>query len=75
MGFSDTEAANFAGIAPSTLYNYQHKYPEFLEEKQAWKLHPNMKARITLYENLSDPRWVAWYLERRDPEFIQKRSQ
>lgn len=37
MGLSDAEAAHFAGIAASSLYNYQRENEGFFEEKQGWK--------------------------------------
>jgi len=67
-GATDEEASAYAGIARSTLYNYQARSPEFLDKKRAWKLNPIMKARKTLYENLSNVKIAMWFLERKRPE-------
>jgi len=61
--FSDEEACLYAGISTSTLYNYQKKYPEFLEIKQQLRLHPNMNAKKELVDqikgNIDQAKWWA----------------
>ena len=52
MGCSDREACLFAGIVPTTLYNYQEANPEFVEQKETWKDNPVMKARNVLMDAL-----------------------
>lgn len=75
-GATDEEASAYAGIARSTLYNYQARNPEFLDKKRAWKLNPILKARKTLYENLDNPKTAMWYLERkRKDEFSLRYEQ
>ena len=69
MGFSDRLACVFAGIGTSTLYDYQHKNPEFPEQKALWKCNPALKAKITVFNNLDNPKYAFKYLERHDPEF------
>lgn len=44
-GCTDVEACCYADIAPSTLYLYCEKNPEFLELKNKLKEMPMMKAR------------------------------
>lgn len=45
MGCTDLEACLFADISKQTLYNYQEKYPEFVDRKQALKQNPVRLAR------------------------------
>lgn len=73
LGCTDEEACFYAGIAQSTLYNYQKEHPEFLEQKDEWKLNPVFKARQTVINNLGDPEMAFKYLERkRKDEFSPK---
>ena len=44
-GCPDVEACYHAGISRQTLYNYQEKYPEFIDQKERWKNNPNFLAR------------------------------
>lgn len=75
MDATDEEAAEFADIHVATLYNYQLKHPEFREEKSAWKQNSTMKARVTVYNNLTDPRIAAWYLERKKKDEFGTRTE
>lgn len=45
IGCPDREAVIYAEISEQTLYNYGKKHPEFLEQKEAWKEVPILKAR------------------------------
>lgn len=74
-GATDEEAAEFADISVATLYRYQEKNPEFCEEKEAWKTNPVMKARVTVYNSLNDPRIAAWYLERKKKDEFSTRTE
>lgn len=65
IGASDREACGFAGIAPSTLYNYQNEHPDYVEQKEMWKETPILKARNTISKNLDTPDVAKWYLERK----------
>lgn len=65
LGCSDEEACLQAEISPSTLYNYQQKNDDFLEEKRALKMQPLLKARKTVVDSLDDPDMARWYLERK----------
>ena len=59
IGASDREACNHAGICPATLYNYQKKNPEFLEQKECLKQSIVLRAREALAEQLrSNNEWV-----------------
>jgi len=65
MGCTDREACLLAGISESTLYDYQSKNKEFLEQKQRFKTNPTIKARQTVIASLNDPKVAMWYLERK----------
>ena len=65
MGFTDEEACKYAQIHRDTLYEYQHKNPEFSDKKEAWKLNPILKAKVIIYKNLKDFKVAQWYLERK----------
>lgn len=69
MGFSDRLACVLAGIGASTLYDYQHKNPEFPEQKELWKCNPAIKAKIAVFNNLGNPAYAFRYLEQHDSEF------
>lgn len=72
-GCTDAEACAFAGISPSTLYTFQEKNPEFMEEKDGLKQMPNLKARKTVVENLEvDPELSKWWLTKRVSEEFGK---
>lgn len=74
-GHTDEEACQIVGISPASLYNYQNKYPEFLEKKNLLKLNPFIKARQTIVKSLSDPEYATWFLERKGKsEFGTKTS-
>ena len=62
---TDKEAALYAGISESTLYDYCQKNPEFSERKELLKMNPVLKARKTVYESLDQPATARWYLEKR----------
>jgi len=76
MGCKDAEAALFAGIAYSTLKNYQTEHPEFLEQKELWKQSPTLKARKMVVDNLDKNLTNAqWFLQRKAPdEFAEKQE-
>jgi hypothetical protein len=73
MGGTDKEACLFADISHQTLYDFQDKFPEFIERKEALKQNPMLKARTTIVAALDkDVNTARWYAERRDPDFKQK---
>lgn len=76
MGYTDTEACLYAGIAPSSLYNYQNEHKEFLERKEQLKENPRMIAKTTVYNRLSrDPETAKWYLERKAKDEFSTRNE
>lgn len=75
IGASDREACLYADISMQTLYNYQKKHPEYVEQKAMWKETPVLKARKTLADNLDKPEHAKWYLERkRKYEFAERKE-
>lgn len=68
-GATDKEACFYADISERTLYNYQEKYPEFVERKEALKTNPILKAREAVMLNfLSNPQVAMRFLEAKLPE-------
>ena len=65
-GATDEEACAFAGISKVTLYDYQKKHPDFLNQKEAWKRQPILAAKKKVVEDIKKKTSVAqWYLERK----------
>ena len=65
IGCSDIEACLFAGISKQALYNYQDRFPEFVDRKEMLKERPVLKARSTVIKNLGEDDTARWYLERK----------
>ncbi len=66
---TDKEACQFAGISEKTLYNYQNKNPDFLQQKQQWKAEVIFKAREQVVKSVeTDGRLAFRYLERKCPQ-------
>lgn len=66
---TDEEACFYAGIAPSSLYNYQAKNPKFLERKQALRQRPVLRARMEVVKGIeTSPQFAMRYLERKRPD-------
>lgn len=56
MGCSDTIACQHAGIARSTLYDYQREHPEFSAKMAFWKANPILKAQNNVMKILNGAR-------------------
>lgn len=54
MGCTDIEACFYADISKQTLYDYQAKYPAFVDRKEALKANPIMKARMSVFNKLEE---------------------
>jgi hypothetical protein len=67
--FSDEEACLFAGISPSSLYDYQRENPEFAERKVQLKLTPNLRAKRTVVDALGETEDAWKWLEKKDKDF------
>jgi hypothetical protein len=66
---TDKEACDFAEISEKTLYNYQKKNPEFLQQKQGWKTSVILEARKSVFEAIQKDAWLALrYLQSRLPQ-------
>ncbi len=66
VGATNEEASHYADIAPSTLYLYIEKNPEFSEQISAWKSEPILKAKQMAVRGIDkDIKAAHWYLERR----------
>lgn len=66
---TDKEACDLAGISEKTLYNYQKKNPDFLQQKQQWKSEVAFKAREQLCKAIeNDGRLAFRYLVRKCPQ-------
>lgn len=77
LGCSDRKACLYAGIAESTLYNYQQDNPAFLERKAALKEQQVLKARTVIDNALStgDVATARWLLERKCKEEFSARTE
>lgn len=51
-GCTDVEACIYAGISKQTLYTYCDKHPNFLDQKEALKDTPTMKAKRIIFDEL-----------------------
>lgn len=69
MGCTDREASLWAGINPTTLYNYQEDNPKFLERKKMLKQMPLLKARRTILDELNDVGVAQWYATKKGKDF------
>ena len=67
------EACFQAGIAESTYFDWSKSDPQFSERMKALKNKMVLKARQTIFNDMSDPTTAKWYLERkRKEEFSTK---
>ncbi|WP_206601387.1 hypothetical protein [Indiicoccus explosivorum] len=76
-GLSDREACLYAGIAPSTLYEYCKDKPEFSERKELLKEQVKMRAKLNV-ANLIERRDIdlsLWYLERKAKDEFSKKQE
>lgn len=74
-GLSDEFACHYAGIAESTLYNYQNANPEYVERKRGLKSNLKMHARLNVAEAVIDKKDLdtsKYVLERTDVEYKPK---
>ncbi|EAC8477277.1 hypothetical protein JH67_02970 [Listeria monocytogenes] len=69
-GLSDREACLYAGIAPSTLYDYCKANPDFSERKELLKEQVKMNAKINIANKIEQGNidLSQWYLARKEPE-------
>ena len=66
LGCSDAEACFYADISKQTLYDYQAKFPEFIDRKEALKQRPILEARQTVVKSVkTNPELALKFLERK----------
>ena len=77
LGCTDLEACFYADIHKDTLYNYQLKYPEFVDRKEALKLNPVLKARTNVMASIEggDVDNSKWLLESRKKDEFSTRTE
>lgn len=68
MWFTDEEASLYANISPSTLYNYGHKFPDFLERKELLKRTLSLQAKRNIMKQIQkgDVKISMWWLEKKN---------
>ena len=76
-GCTDNEACIWAGINPSSLYDYQLEHPDFTKRKEFLKETPSLKARQVINIALvnKDKQAAQWWLERKRKEEFSTRSE
>ena len=77
MGCSDVEACLFAGISRQTLYDYQAKFPKFVDRKNLLKETLILKSRSIIADCLEnkDENTAKWYLERKKKDEFGTRTE
>lgn len=77
QGLTDKEACLYAGICPSTLYNYCQLHPEFMERKELLKEQPIITAKFVVVRAIDagDIKAAQWYLERKAKDEFSTRQQ
>lgn len=77
VGASDREACFIANISHQTLYNFQEKYPDFVDRKAALKEMTKYKARKVVAEAIekNDIQQANWYLERKAKDEFSLRQE
>ena len=75
-GLSDRQACLYAGIAESTLYEYQKGNAAFSERKNTLKENVKLRARLNVFGAIErgDLDASKWYLDRKDDEFKPKQA-
>lgn len=72
MGCNVVEACLHAGISRETYYKYIKKDKKLSDRLEQLKNEPILKARITVMNNLDNPKVAMWYLERKLPNEFSK---
>jgi hypothetical protein len=66
FGCTDLEACLYADISKQCLYNYQERFPEFVDRKEKLKQNPVLKARMAVIQGFADSGELALkFLERK----------
>lgn len=80
VGMTDPQACYFCQISERTLYNYQVKNPEFVQEKEILKTSISLQAKFNIWRTIKIEEAKAYWwtgnswkwLEKKDPEFRDK---
>lgn len=72
IGCSIKEACISAGISHDSYYRWIKEDRKLYEELERAKQNIFKKARMTIFEDLSDPITARWFAERRMPEYKSK---
>jgi hypothetical protein len=80
IGCTDTEATLFANISMAALYDFQNKYPEFVERKRKLKESLTLRSRLNVAQAINaqtnpDIDLSKWYLERKRKEEFSLRQE
>ena len=76
FGATKEEASAYAGISKVTLYKYIEKYPEFVNEIEAWQNEPILRAKRKVVMELdNDVKNAQWYLERKRKDEFSVRTE
>lgn len=68
MWLTDREACLFADICKSTLYNYQDKNPDYVDQKELWKDQQRVHAKMTIAAKLKPTTKAQRKLDKDDPK-------
>lgn len=68
VGCNNREAILYAEINHFMFYAYLNRYPDFRDEIERIKEKPVLKARITIYNDLSSVDTAKWYLTKKRPK-------
>ncbi len=76
MGMTPTQACMFADKLPrSTFYDWLKNNPDYSDRIEDLKSYPIMKAKTTIFQNLSDVDVAKWYVEHKcSEEFSTKQK-
>ena len=74
MGLSVREAAAFANISKSTIYEYLAKNPEFKDNVKTLQFTPSMLAKVAIYGAIAagDLEICKWHLDRETKRQLER---
>jgi len=75
IGCNNDEAAMWAGISRTTLYDYLRLNLTYSDDVEQWKQNPTVKARNTVFKALENPDTAKWYLERKNKDEFGNRTE
>ena len=76
IGCTDQEACFFANISKQTLYDYQAKFPEFVDRKEQLKEAVFYDARNTIAKSVKEnPQYAFEFMKRKKKDEFSERSE